>query len=364
MAAYFAALARSRRAAGHPPDAVGGRGRRAAGHALRHRRGLGHRQVRFRRQEPAGDPDRSAAFASRRWWRDCCSCSCSAAAACSGPWLEAHGIQIIFAVPGIVLATLFVTFPFVARELIPLMQAQGTEEEEARPRAGGRRLADLPAGDAAEHQVGAALRRDPLQRPGDGRVRRRVGGFRPHPRPDQHDAAARRDLYNEYNFTAAFAVASLLAMLALVTLVAKRWSSGRRRAGNGTRRQTSTRRADHEHRSPATSARPSARSRPCDDVEPDGADGRAGGAAGPLGLGQDHAVADHRRAGAARPRQRPDPLPRRGRGPPRRGQPAGGLRLPALRPVPPHDGVRERGLRPAGAAAAAAARAEPRSSTR
>ena len=48
-----------------------------------------------------------------------------------GPWLDGHGIQIIFAVPGIVLATIFVTFPFVARELIPLMQEQGTEEEEA-----------------------------------------------------------------------------------------------------------------------------------------------------------------------------------------------------------------------------------------
>ena len=48
-----------------------------------------------------------------------------------GPWLQAHDIKIIFAVPGIVLATIFVTFPFVARELIPLMQAQGTEEEDA-----------------------------------------------------------------------------------------------------------------------------------------------------------------------------------------------------------------------------------------
>ena len=49
-----------------------------------------------------------------------------------GPWLDAHNIKIIFAVPGIVLATIFVTFPFVARELIPLMQAQGRDEEEGR----------------------------------------------------------------------------------------------------------------------------------------------------------------------------------------------------------------------------------------
>ena len=96
-------------------------------------------------------------------------------------------------VPGIVLATLFVTFPFVARELIPLMQAQGTEEEEAALVLGRRRAADVLARDAAEHQVGPALRRDPLQRPRDGRVRRGVGRLRPHPRPDQHHAAARRD---------------------------------------------------------------------------------------------------------------------------------------------------------------------------
>ena len=62
-----------------------------------------------------------------------------------GPWLREHDIQIIFAVPGIVLATIFVTFPFVARELIPLMQEQGTDEEEAARIAGRQRLADLPA---------------------------------------------------------------------------------------------------------------------------------------------------------------------------------------------------------------------------
>ena len=60
-----------------------------------------------------------------------------------GPWLKAHGIEIIFAVPGIVLATIFVTFPFVARELIPLMQEQGTSEEEAALSLGASRLADL-----------------------------------------------------------------------------------------------------------------------------------------------------------------------------------------------------------------------------
>ena len=110
-----------------------------------------------------------------------------------GPWLQAHDIQIIFAVPGIVLATIFVTFPFVARELIPLMQEQGTQDEEAALSLGAERLADLPPRDAAQREVGAALRRAALQRPRDGRVRRGLGGFRPYPRPDQHHAAAGRD---------------------------------------------------------------------------------------------------------------------------------------------------------------------------
>ena len=95
-----------------------------------------------------------------------------------GPWLQAHDLKIIFAVPGIVLATIFVTFPFVARELIPLMQAEGTEEEEAARVLGASRLADVLARHPAEHQVGPALRRHPLQRARDGRVRRGVGRVR------------------------------------------------------------------------------------------------------------------------------------------------------------------------------------------
>ena len=110
-----------------------------------------------------------------------------------GPWLREHDIKIIFAVPGIVLATVFVTFPFVARELIPLMQAQGTEEEEAAAVLGASGWQTFLAGDAAQYQVGAALRRDSVQRPGDGRIRRRSRGLRPHPRHDQYHAAARRD---------------------------------------------------------------------------------------------------------------------------------------------------------------------------
>lgn len=110
-----------------------------------------------------------------------------------GEWLSDHDIQIVFAVPGIVLATLFVTVPFVARELIPLMQEQGTRGGGSRPPARRQRLADVLARDPAEHQVGPDLRRGALHRAGDGRVRRGVGGFRAYPRCHQHPAAARRD---------------------------------------------------------------------------------------------------------------------------------------------------------------------------
>ena len=99
-----------------------------------------------------------------------------------GPWLAEHDMKIIFAVPGIVLATIFVTFPFVARELIPLMQAQGREEEEAAALLGAIGWQTALARDAAQREVGPALRRDPLQRARDGRVRRGLGRLRPHPR--------------------------------------------------------------------------------------------------------------------------------------------------------------------------------------
>ena len=80
-----------------------------------------------------------------------------------GPWLEEHGIQIIFAAPGIILATMFVTVPFVARELIPHMQAQGREEEEAALVLGASGCKRFP-GNAAQHQMEPALRSHPLYR--------------------------------------------------------------------------------------------------------------------------------------------------------------------------------------------------------
>jgi sulfate/thiosulfate transport system permease protein len=82
-----------------------------------------------------------------------------------GPWLQSHDVHVLFAVPGITLATVFVTFPFVARALIPLMQEQGTQEEEAAISLGP---ADLLPRHTAEHQMGRALRRAAVQCAGDG----------------------------------------------------------------------------------------------------------------------------------------------------------------------------------------------------
>lgn len=138
-----------------------------------------------------------------------------------GPWLAARNVEIIFAVPGIVLATIFVTFPFVARELIPLMQEQGTEDEEAAVSLGASGLqtffrVTLPnvkwallygvilSNARAMGEFGAVS-------VVSGHIRGRTNTMPLHV----------EILYNEYNFVAAFAVASLLAMLALVTLALK-----------------------------------------------------------------------------------------------------------------------------------------------
>ncbi|HEY3266745.1 MAG TPA: sulfate ABC transporter permease subunit CysW [Armatimonadota bacterium] len=138
-----------------------------------------------------------------------------------GPWLEAHDIQILFAVPGIVLATVFVTFPFVARELIPLMQSQGTEDEQAAMVLGASgwqtfRRVTLPnikwgllygiilCNARAMGEFGAVS-------VVSGHIRGLTNTLPLHV----------EILYNEYQFSAAFAVASLLTLLALVTLVLK-----------------------------------------------------------------------------------------------------------------------------------------------
>jgi sulfate/thiosulfate transport system permease protein len=138
-----------------------------------------------------------------------------------GPWLAAHDIKIIFAVPGIVLATIFVTFPFVARELIPLIQAQGTEEEEAALTLGasgwrtffhvtlpnikwGLLYGVILCNARAMGEFGAVS-------VVSGHIRGRTNTMPLHI----------EILYNEYQFVPAFAVASLLALLALLTLVVK-----------------------------------------------------------------------------------------------------------------------------------------------
>lgn len=138
-----------------------------------------------------------------------------------GPWLAEHDIKIVFAVPGIILATVFVTFPFIARELIPLMQAQGTEEEQAAIVLGATGwqtfwFVTLPnikwglvygvilCNARAMGEFGAVS-------VVSGHIRGQTNTLPLHV----------EILYNEYQSVAAFAVASLLALLALVTLLIK-----------------------------------------------------------------------------------------------------------------------------------------------
>lgn len=151
-----------------------------------------------------------------------------------GEWLREHDIKILFAVPGIVLATIFVTFPFVARELIPLMQAQGSEEEEAALVLGasgwktfwhvtlpnikwGLLYGVILCNARAMGEFGA------------------VSVVSGHIRGETNTMPLQVEiLYNEYNFTAAFAVASLLTLLALVTLALKtivEWKTDESRQG-------------------------------------------------------------------------------------------------------------------------------------
>lgn len=138
-----------------------------------------------------------------------------------GPWLQDHDWKIVYAVPGVILATLFVTFPFIARELIPLMQAQGSEEEQAALTLGasgwqifwrvtlpnikwGLLYGAILCNARAMGEFGAVS-------VVSGQVRGLTNTMTLHV----------EILYNEYQFAAAFAVASLLALLALVTLAAK-----------------------------------------------------------------------------------------------------------------------------------------------
>jgi sulfate/thiosulfate transport system permease protein len=141
-----------------------------------------------------------------------------------GPWLEAHQIRILFAVPGIVLATIFVTFPFVARELIPLMQAQGKEEEEAALvlGAGGLKTFFLVTLPNVKWGIIYGVILCNARAMGEFGAVSVVSG---HIRGATNTIPLHVEiLYNEYNFAAAFAVASLLAFLALITLALKSYA--------------------------------------------------------------------------------------------------------------------------------------------
>lgn len=138
-----------------------------------------------------------------------------------GSWLQAHDMKVIFAVPGIVLATIFVTFPFVARELIPLMQAQGTEEEEAAlvlGASGWRTFWHVTLPNIKWGLLYGVILCNARAMGEFGAVSVVSG----HIRGETNTIPLQVEiLYNEYNFAAAFAVASLLAFLALITLALK-----------------------------------------------------------------------------------------------------------------------------------------------
>ena len=211
-----------------------------------------------------------------------------------GPWLSAHDIKIIFALPGIVLATIFVTFPFVARELIPRHGGAGRE----RGRSGRRRWArsgwqmfwrvTLPnikwgllygvilCNARAMGEFGAVS-------VVSGHIRGQTNTMPLHV----------EILYNEYNFAAAFAVASVLALLALVTLVAKSIVE-RRIERAAQRREQSAMSIEVRDIIEALRQLRRARRRVAWRWRR-----RAGRAAGPVGLRQDDAAAHHRRPGAA-----------------------------------------------------------------
>src|SRR5712672_3862644 len=138
-----------------------------------------------------------------------------------GPWLQAHNIQVLFAVPGIALATTFVTFPFVARALIPLMHEQGTQEEEAAISLGASGLQTFFRVTLPNIKWGLlyGVLLCNARAMGEFGAVSVVSG---HIRGETNTMPLLVEiLYNEYQFVSSFAIASLLAMLALITLVAK-----------------------------------------------------------------------------------------------------------------------------------------------
>jgi sulfate transport system permease protein len=150
-----------------------------------------------------------------------------------GPWLADHGVRVVFAVPGIVLATVFVTFPFVARELIPFMEAQGTEEEEAALVLGatGWQIFSRITLPNVKWSLLYGVILCNARAMGEFGAVSVVSG---HVRGLTNTLPLHVEiLYNEYQFAAAFAVASLLTLLALVTLVVKALVERRTAGGEG-----------------------------------------------------------------------------------------------------------------------------------
>jgi sulfate/thiosulfate transport system permease protein len=138
-----------------------------------------------------------------------------------GPWLQNHDIHVLFAVPGMVLATMFVTFPFVARALIPLMQEQGTQEEEAAISLGASGLQTFFRVTLPNIKWGLlyGVLLCNARAMGEFGAVSVVSG---HIRGETNTMPLLVEiLYNEYQFASSFAIASLLAMLALITLVVK-----------------------------------------------------------------------------------------------------------------------------------------------
>ncbi len=140
-----------------------------------------------------------------------------------GPWLQEHDLKVIFALPGIILATMFVTFPFVARELIPLMEDQGQQEEEAAVTLGARGFRIFWKVTLPNIKWGLlyGIILCNARAMGEFGAVSVVSG---HIRGETNTLPLHVEiLYNEYQFSASFAVASLLLLLALVTLLLKSW---------------------------------------------------------------------------------------------------------------------------------------------
>jgi sulfate/thiosulfate transport system permease protein len=272
-----------------------------------------------------------------------------------GAFLQAHGIQIVFAVPGIVLATIFVTFPFVARELIPVMQAQGKDDEETALSLGangwqtfwrvtlpnirwGLLYGVLLCNARAMGEFGA------------------VSVVSGHMRGLTNTMPLHVEiLYNEYNIRGGlFAVASLLALLALLTLAAKsllEWRAPELRRRSRQMRDL--------HRGEGNEHRLAARFETIWRVYRDrerrsrGADRRIARPAGSLGMRQDHAAAHHRGSRDARRGQ--VLLDGRDATAVAGSRSQSGFRVSALCAVPPYERVRERRLWPQGQTAPRAA---------